>query len=112
MAIRGGARCGICTQVEKLCVYCVVGAECAVCAHGTVLAWGRKSYFGTLYKDSLIVQTRKHGHPFVTLKPDYAPEAAAAFLQLFCISAGLCIGGMSEVSEWWNPGVLLVFLGQ
>jgi hypothetical protein len=32
------------------CVYCVVSAEYAECAYGTVLAWGRKSYFGALYR--------------------------------------------------------------
>jgi hypothetical protein len=63
-------------------------------------------------KDSLIVQIRKLGPPFVTLKSDYVPGAAAAFLQLFCISTGLCIVDTNTVSEWWNPGVLLVFLDQ
>ncbi len=46
----GGGEVHTCVHdSEKLCVYCVMGAEYAMRAHVTVLAWDRKSYFETFY---------------------------------------------------------------
>jgi hypothetical protein len=47
-----------------------------------------------------------------TLRPGYAPAAAIACLQLFCISLVRCIEGMNGVCVWWSRGALLVSLGQ
>jgi hypothetical protein len=50
----GGRGIYICTRLGKLCVYCVVSAEYAMCAHETVLAWVGKSYFGAIYTSTVL----------------------------------------------------------